>query len=39
MINGVMRNLKAFDDGDLAERARKNPELMRSLVDRYFHCG
>lgn len=39
MINGVMRHLKEFADGDLAERAHRNPELMRLLVDRYFHCG
>lgn len=39
MINGLIRNLRAFNDNDLSEKANKNPELMRTLVDQYFHCG
>lgn len=39
MINGLIRNLRAFNDKDLSEKANKNPELMRTLVDQYFHCG
>lgn len=39
MINGLIRNLEAFDDSDLSEKANKNPELMRTLVNKYFHCG
>ena len=39
MINGLIRNLRAFNDNDLPEKANKNPELMRTLVDQYFHCG
>ncbi|MDE6527823.1 MAG: glutamine synthetase, partial [Muribaculaceae bacterium] len=39
MINGLIRNLKAFNDSNLAAEAHRNPELMRTLVDKYFHCG
>lgn len=39
MINGLIRNLRAFNDNDLSEKANKNRELMRTLVDQYFHCG
>lgn len=39
MINGLIRKLEAFNDSDLSARANRNPELMRTLVDRYFHCG
>ena len=39
MINGLIRNLKAFNDNNLAAEAHRNPELMRTLVDKYFHCG
>ena len=33
MINGLIRNLSAFNDNDLSEKAKKNPELMRNHFD------
>jgi len=39
MIDGILQALRAHDDANLHEAARKNPDLMRSLVDQYFDCG
>ncbi len=36
-IDTVIRHLKSFDDSDLHARAKEDPELMKSLVERYFH--
>lgn len=39
MIDGIIRKLRAYDDATLREAVEKNPEAMKELVDRYFHCG
>ena len=39
MIEGIKKSLKQFNDTDLAEDAKKDTALMRSLVDKYFYCG
>ena len=39
MIDGILKGLRSFNDGDLHEAARKDPDLMRRLVDEYFYCG
>ena len=33
MINGLIRNLSAFNDNDLSEKAKKNPEYKRNHFD------
>ncbi len=38
-IDGILRALRSHRDGGLHEAARKDPELMRRLVDEYFYCG
>ncbi len=37
LIDSVIGKLKAFDDVSLHERAKNDPELMKSLVETYFH--
>ncbi len=39
MISGLIKNLEAFNDSELSEKARREPSLMRKLVDEHFHCG
>ena len=39
MIDGILKGLRRFEDSDLHEAARKDPDLMRRLVDEYFYCG
>ena len=39
MIDGIISELKAFDDADLRNRVANEPELLQQMVERYFHCG
>jgi glutamine synthetase len=39
MIDGIVKALRSFQDGNLHEAARQDPDLMRRLVDTYFYCG
>lgn len=39
MIDGIIARLQSFGDTGLLERAAHDPDLMRALVTRYFHCG
>jgi glutamine synthetase len=39
MIEGIIRSLKAHGDSSLHDQARKNPGLMKQLVEQYFYCG
>ena len=39
MIDGILKGLRKYGDSDLHEAARKDPDLMRRLVDEYFYCG
>ena len=39
MIDGIVKSLKSFDDNDLHERAKADPNLMKELVEKYFYCG
>ena len=39
MIDGIVAQLKAFDDADLRERIAGNREATERLVRRFFHCG
>lgn len=38
-IDSIISGLRSYGDSDLAARAKAAPELMHSLVDKYFHCG
>ena len=39
VIDGIIRELKAFDDRSLRARVSKSPKAMADLVKTYFHCG
>lgn len=39
MIDGLIKNLKSFNDADLRKQIEGNSEEMLKLVERYFHCG
>ena len=39
MIDGIISSLKAHHDKHLHADAKKDPALMRKLVDQYFYCG
>ena len=39
IINGIIRDLKNFDDKDLRQELQNNPAKMAELVHKYYHCG
>ena len=39
MIDGIVAELKAFDDRTLRAKVTKNAKAMAELVKTYFHCG
>ena len=39
MIDGVIAELKAFDDRDLSAKVSKSQKAMAELVKTFFHCG
>ncbi len=39
MIDATISKLKSFDDRNLAEFLKNNPEEVKTLVREYFHCG
>ncbi len=38
MIDGIISKLKGYDPQEM-EKAKRDPEEMKQLVARYFHCG
>lgn len=38
VIDSVIHRLESFGDRDLRDRLKEDPELMRKLVERYYHC-
>ena len=39
MIDGILAQLRAFDDRALRAKVSKSPKAMAELVKAYFHCG
>lgn len=39
MIDGVIKKLRDYGDGNLREEFEKNSSKMMELVNAYFHCG
>jgi glutamine synthetase len=39
MIDGIIAQLRAFDDGNLRQTIEGYPEEVQKLVTKYFHCG
>ena len=39
MIDGITRKLRSYEDRTLRADLQNNPEAIRELVQKYFHCG
>ena len=39
MIDGIIRELRVFDDVNLRKNIENYPEEIQKLVNQYFHCG
>ena len=39
MIDGIIAQLRAFDDTSLRKNIENYPEEIQKLVNQYFHCG
>ncbi len=39
MIDGIIAQLRSFNDGSLREEISDKPEEIKQLVETYFHCG
>lgn len=39
LIDGTIKNLKSFNDSDIRNEVKKDPEKMVELVRKYYHCG
>jgi len=39
IIDGIIKDLKKFNDKDIRKALENNPEKMMELVQHYFHCG
>ena len=39
LIDGILKQLRAFDDANLREHLAAHPEEMEALVKAHFHCG
>ncbi len=39
IIDGVIKDLKKFEDKDIREELKSNPNKMLVLVQKYYHCG
>ena len=37
-IDMLIRNLEAYQDGDLRAKAQADPQFLKELVERYFYC-
>ena len=39
IIDGIIRDLKKFEDKDIRQELANNPEKMMELVKKYYYCG
>ena len=39
VIDGIIAQLRAYDDATLRQDVDNNPEAIRQLVEKFFHCG
>jgi len=39
MIDGIIAQLRAYDDKNLRSTIESYPEEVQKLVTQYFHCG
>ncbi len=39
LIDGIISKLRSYNDKDIREQIKREPELMTELVNRFYHCG
>ena len=39
MIDGIIKQLRDFNDSNLRKEVENRPQEMKEIVERYFHCG
>lgn len=39
MIDGIIKQLKSFNDKNIRKTIEKNPDKMLEMVETFFHCG
>ena len=39
MIDGIIKQLRDFNDSNLRKQVENRPQELKELVERYFHCG
>jgi glutamine synthetase len=39
IIDGIIKNLQAFNDKGIREELSKDPKKMLEFVTKYYHCG
>ena len=39
MIDGIIKQLRDFNDSNLRKEVENHPQELKELVERYFHCG
>ena len=39
MVDGILKRLRDYGDGDLRQRIAEDPGLETELVKRYYYCG
>ena len=39
IINGIISELKKFDDADIRTTLENNPDRMKDFIHKFFHCG
>ena len=39
IIDGIIKDLKKFEDKDIRKELENNPNKMMELVQKYYHCG
>jgi len=39
LIDGIIAKLKSYNDKDIREEIKRNTQIMKDLVERFYHCG
>jgi len=39
LIDSVIAKLKSYNDKEIREDIKRNPQIMKELVERFYHCG
>ncbi len=39
LIDGIIKKLNTYNDSNIRNEIKENPEKMAELVERYYHCG